>query len=392
MSRDFWQTLRAGREVGRLKQSITLPAASYTCFRNLACLEYGVADANNNFSTFGEVINTAFTFECWTKPLTTPASKQTILKFGDATPEFELSITGNTITATVYKGAVATNLTYSGLSLAFNWIHIAVTYNNVTFSLYINGLLMTSVALAGPVDTAANFFHVAQSAALTNLYIGRIAEIRVWNVARAAEDILQYFHQQRNAGLGDVSGLIHYFKCNGVSLISGDEADQINPGSITINASAGKFIEGDWPPLLYGASFIVAETEITLDVPISFQFPVIQPDGCTGQLAVRWIDSDGVVQRRTFWSLAGVDVNPVPAIYNGEPVETPFTLEWWNIDGVDTVDILSDLILYVSDTTTAQNSYDHTNIVAATPSMNTNLGEPYPLVYPLGFDQAQSYS
>ena len=392
MSRDFWQTKRPVRPVDKLKKSITLPAATYTTFRRVACLEYNVADANNNFSIFTEIFTGTFTFECWIKPLSNAVTKQVILKHGDnaGTPQFEFSILGTTLSAKVWRGGIATVINTINTVFPFTWNHIAATYDSINFKLYLNGVQVATTPLAGPADFGQVFFHVAQSAASTDLYIGRIGEIRVWSVARTADQILNFYRNPRNAGMDDVTGLIHYFKCNGVTLVGGNEGDQIDVVR-TINASSTKFISTDGPPLIFGASYIAAEAEIDLGKSISFMFPVSRPDGCTGQLGVRWNDEDGVTQHRKFWSVDGVDINPPPLTYMGEEVTAPFVLEWWNIDGNETLEVPEDFVLYVSDTTSPTTSYDHTNIVAETPIIDTTLGEPFPWNFPLAFNSPQIY-
>lgn len=391
--RDLWLTRREAIKIDRIKKLLTISAATYSTFRRNACLEYNVTDNNDNRCSTPDFPNNSFTLELWFKPLSSAATKQVLFKFGDATPQIELSILNNGLTAKLWDAGIPTSLGYAGVSLSFNWNHVAVTYDNAVAILYINGIEVANAAIAGPLDSGSVFSHVAQSAVLTEQFIGRIGEIRIWNVTRTSEQVFQAFDNPRILNGGDTTGLVHYWKCNGVSVNgNGEEVDQFS-AIRDINASSGKFVTEDYPPLIFGASFAAAEFSVSgLGYGLSFQFPVIKPDDTTGMLVVRWIDEDGEVQRRRFWDLDGVDIEPFPEIYLGEAVPEDFVLEWYNIDGQDELVVSEDIVLRISKCTAPTTSSDTTPVSAATMTENTELGTSYPLTFPLVFDQLQNYT
>lgn len=394
MARDFWQTIRAAIKVDKIKKSLTIPAASYPTFRRHGCLEYDAADNNDNRFSSSLATGTALTTEIYVKPESAAATKQTILKLGDdaVTPELEISLLNNVLTVKVWKGGVTTSITATGYLTPYSWTQVAVTYDNVTLKLFVNGVKVSSTALAGPLDVQSLFCRVCQTNAGVEQFIGKIAEIRIWSVARTEEQILSFYRNPRNVGMDDVTGLVDYYKCNGVLVDgTGREKNQVTPSQF-INASQTKLISTDSPPLIFGASFAAAEFPVVLTEPISFQFPVPIPDGCTGMLVARWIETDGTVQRRRFWDLEGVDIHPFPDVYDGEAIHVPFALEWWNVDGAETIEVPDDITLRISKCTKPTSSYDSTAVSAATLTEDTTLGEPYPLTYPLTFNTAQSYT
>lgn len=116
---------------------------------------------------------------------------KTLIRFGDA------GINGNQLQA-------------NGRTIsAFNtkqWYHIAMVVNAGTTSVYVNGDLVTSFNATGSLGE----FYIGRSYSDGRGFWGRVAEIRLWTVARTPEEI-----KENIMGVGTGStGLYAYWKMN----------------------------------------------------------------------------------------------------------------------------------------------------------------------------------
>ena len=95
------------------------------------------------------------------------------------------------------------------------------------------------------------------------------------------------------------------------------------------------------------ASIIILEfhdDDSCLPDKFSLVMPQTIPDGVNFVFAVRWIDTNGNVQRRKLWEDIGEDFSYT--LYNGETIDgTTFALEVWNL--LDGSEVSSADIYYV---------------------------------------------
>jgi hypothetical protein len=93
---------------------------------------------------------------------------------------------------------------------AGTWYHVAVTYNAGTgaMSLYKNGVL---VSTAGAVPAYTETLQQIGTFSSGNFFNGAIDEVRIWNVARSAAEILSTMSCALN---GSEAGLIAYYNFN----------------------------------------------------------------------------------------------------------------------------------------------------------------------------------
>jgi hypothetical protein len=109
------------------------------------------------------------------------------------------------------------------------WYHVAFSYDGTTRKAYINGVLVQSDFPTGHAVPNANNFRIG-STNNGEYFSGGIDEVRIWNTAQTAADILR----MKNCELqGTESGLVAYYKFNqGIDAVT-------NTGITTLTATTG---------------------------------------------------------------------------------------------------------------------------------------------------------
>jgi hypothetical protein len=121
------------------------------------------------------------------------------------------------------------------------WIHFAGTYDstNRVLRIYVDGTLRaTSATLAaGPPDTTADFSIGASDAGApwTQFALGKIDEVRVWNIRRSDAQIADYYNKKAS---GSESGLILNWHI--------DEGSGTNLDDVSSSAQDGTIIGATW--------------------------------------------------------------------------------------------------------------------------------------------------
>ena len=69
------------------------------------------------------------------------------------------------------------------------WTHLAVTYDNATLRLYINGVQASSVAYTGNLITSANPLQIGGDSLYGQYFQGIIDEVRVYDRALSQAEI-----------------------------------------------------------------------------------------------------------------------------------------------------------------------------------------------------------
>ncbi|NEO36537.1 MAG: LamG domain-containing protein [Moorea sp. SIOASIH] len=95
------------------------------------------------------------------------------------------------------------------------WVHVAASYDGVSIKIYQNGSLIKQSAnlnLSLPSNTHGwRIGRRHDSGNATDMWNGRIAEVRIWNKARTAQEIKADMHQSLT---GKESGLVGYWQLN----------------------------------------------------------------------------------------------------------------------------------------------------------------------------------
>jgi hypothetical protein len=109
------------------------------------------------------------------------------------------------------------------------WNHIALTYNKDAGTnnqkLYVNGVLKTQQTLTNPITTNSNNLIIG------DLFNGTIDEVRIWNVARSADNIRTNMCKKLG---GSESNLVGYWRLDETSGTScADSSPNTNTGTMT---------------------------------------------------------------------------------------------------------------------------------------------------------------
>lgn len=111
-----------------------------------------------------------------------------------------------------------------------------------------------------------------------------------------------------------------------------------------------------------GASFIAIEFPVNFGEAISLLKPIVKPSSVNFCLAVRWLDSNGLVVRRKLWENVGEVLGA--ALYNGEAISYPCTFEIWTCSGKTTVSLSSEYVLRTNKISAKQACVADCNYVA----------------------------
>ncbi|MBV6480267.1 MAG: hypothetical protein HGGPFJEG_03124 [Ignavibacteria bacterium] len=151
----------------------------------------------------------SFTFECW-------------IKRSHYSGSFPLMDKGNHGRIMIYFNGSKFCTRINGEDRAFStadpiteidsWIHLAFTYNSSTnvFNFFINGVLDNSVFSSGstPTSTLNDSLYICKSGAPFPSVFGLIDEVRLWNRALTAAEIVLNMNKSLAVTTGEYNGLV----------------------------------------------------------------------------------------------------------------------------------------------------------------------------------------
>lgn len=433
-----WQIVRPIGRVGRLTKYIDIPAFSEQCFKPNCSLYLSSQNAEVLKSTHSISGDTGFTFECWIKnisPIT--SSNQLIvanLRNTELDYQWSLSVDYNRLKFTWLDANSLTDVSVYSIDYVPHgeWCHVYVSFGVDSVVIGINGQVTTTFYGSGTdffVD-GAFFSHIDEGLKLyvdgvevltsdelamgtsaggytlnigptnedaPNAFSGYIAELRLWNVVQTYENISYKYNKPRNSEQNnDIDDELecYYSMTNGV--LAGSTwtiANEIaTGGEIVTNNDTNPIVATEFPPLVYGGSFVPLVFHVISPVAHSLKHPVTKPTDCNFGLYVAWTDEDGSFQRRELFTSIGVDIKPDALKYHGERLPQEYDIEVWNIDGIDNVTMTETLQILTSVTASMTSMEDRTPVALTTLTEDSQLAEPFPLTgFPLTFNQQQTY-
>ncbi len=157
----------------------------------------------------GVTIAPQFTMEAWVFPR---QNTQTAWLMGE-TNGARVIQNGGQFEFSIHNGTSITGLATAQVRLN-TWNHVAAVYDGVQLQLYVNGRLGTVANVVGNNADQNGAFNIGASGLgqMTNDML--IDEVRVWSVARNADQLRQ---MMRLTNIGQENGLEHYWQMNQVS-------------------------------------------------------------------------------------------------------------------------------------------------------------------------------
>ena len=147
-----------------------------------------VPDANSLDLTNG------MTIELWVYPTATPTGWQSVVTKEIPGDGVYTMYANNSTNNRPYAGMMingASQSTTGTAQLAANtWTHLAMTYNGTTLILYVNGVQVGSKAVTGNITTSAYGLTIGGAQLSTEFFKGRIDNVRIYNQALLAADII----------------------------------------------------------------------------------------------------------------------------------------------------------------------------------------------------------
>lgn len=220
-------------------------------FINCTALDFDGVDDNitfrNNYN-----FNSDFTIELWIKSEVSNVSTQTILSKREATNQidgYDLRIENNYVSFNWNNGE---SLLSPNQIITNQWHHVAVVLGSGTYTLYIDGVEMNSVAGSVPISNTVDCILGAMDETITPpfkpmyYFNGGMDELRIWNTALSSTQIRKMMNQEIENNSGsivgsiipiDISGLTWtnlngYYQMNQATDLSGGNLTSTNANSI----------------------------------------------------------------------------------------------------------------------------------------------------------------
>jgi hypothetical protein len=152
--------------------------------------------------------STSLTFEAWINPSVLNGWNNIITDYNGAYHKVLLRIrNSNNIQFVV-------NSTFLNSSYAIplnTWTHVAAVYDGANMYVYANGSLVASQPAVVSLPTSTDQFNIGSRVGGSEYFTGNIDDVRVWNIARTAEQIAGAMNCELQ---GNESGLLAYYQFN----------------------------------------------------------------------------------------------------------------------------------------------------------------------------------
>ncbi len=208
--------------------------------------------ASNSYVTvpYAAALNSAaFTVEFWAKPTGGSALRMAISSRTSSINGYQVLITDTGLWQ-VMLGSSGAWIVFNGPTAVIGqWAHIALTYGSGTARLYVDGRQVSSATLTHLINPSGQLRIGAIATGTQFPFIGAMDEVRIWSVARTADQIRRQMHQPVT---GSESGLVSAWNFDeGAGTFAYDvtasarNGTSTNPSYTTSDLpESGAFIEG----------------------------------------------------------------------------------------------------------------------------------------------------
>ena len=136
------------------------------------------------------MLTTGMTLEAWVNPSTVSSAWRDVIYKGNDNYYLEgTSTNGGAPAAGGTFGGANANAYATGPLPTNTWSHLALTYDGSALRLYVNGVLASSIARTGDIQTSANPLQIGGDSLYGQYFQGMIDEVRVYDVALSAAQI-----------------------------------------------------------------------------------------------------------------------------------------------------------------------------------------------------------
>lgn len=202
---------------GNLETTYKFDGLSYITFASAPLIEAERSmyfDGSQNYIAIKNTLNlkpSGFTMSAWIKPNAQSTEKASILSKRNAefTEGFDFALTAdNHIEISWYNTSLQTLSSYTSIPNN-QWHHVAVSYNGVRVSIYIDGVLDIKSARTAPqANNAAFLIGAANKNAPIQHFKGHIDEVRLWNSYLTAAQLRFMMNQEITNTGGQVTGKV----------------------------------------------------------------------------------------------------------------------------------------------------------------------------------------
>jgi hypothetical protein len=249
-------------------------------------------DGSNDFVNLGTAVSTglngttALTLEAWINPSVLNGWNNIITDYDGAYHKFLLRVRNSNNIQFVLNGTFLN----APFTVPLNsWTHIAAVYDGANMYVYANGNLIASQAATVSLPVTSNQVNIgSRIGANTENFTGNIDEIRVWNIARTAEQI----NGSKNCELaGTETGILAYYNFNqGTAAANNASETTLNAVTGTNGTLTNFLLNGATSNWLAGSSVV---TGSIVPSSASVTTPVILTQGSTASALTATIGSNG---------------------------------------------------------------------------------------------------
>jgi len=163
------------------------------------------------FASTSDMTLTNLSVEAWIKTTATTGEQEIFawakrISYGHIT---EFRVTNGKLQLGINDGSWASVTSNTSVNSG-NWTHVAVTKENSTVKLYINGKLdISSTISKNPVENQIEIGYMQDDGSKRNFFSGTMDEVRIWTSVRSESDIKANMYREL---VGSETGLYAYYK------------------------------------------------------------------------------------------------------------------------------------------------------------------------------------